>query len=143
MIKKLVSIFALPFLLFCFHIVLSLFDVYQKYHWPDIPMHVLGGVFIANSFSLALTYFQEKKLLSELNLLSTSVFLFALTSTAAVFWEFGEFSWDFFVHASAQMSLEDTMVDMFLGIFWGGAALIVFLARHDIKEYTKKGKIPQ
>ncbi|MHC4596032.1 MAG: hypothetical protein ACYS19_13965 [Planctomycetota bacterium] len=142
MIKKLLSIFALPFLLFCFHIVLSLLDVYQRYHWPDIPMHVLGGVFIANSFRLALRYFQEKKLLSELNLLSTSVFLFALTSTVAVIWEFGEFSWDFFFDTSAQMSLEDTMADMFLGIL-GGSALIAFLSRHNIKEYLKRDRIPQ
>jgi hypothetical protein len=104
-------------------------------------MHVLGGVFIAYSFSLAVTYFQERKILSELNVFSRSVFLFALTSAATVIWEFGEFTLDFFFDTVAQASLEDTMLDMFLGLV-GGTALIVFLARASIKECLKKDKTP-
>ena len=99
-------------------------------------MHVLGGVFIAYSLNLAITYFQERKLASELNILSRSVFLFALTSSAAVIWEFGEFSLDFLFGTVAQASLEDTMLDMFLGLV-GGTALIVILARGSIKDYLE------
>lgn len=142
MIKKLFIIFLLPTLLFCFHLVLVSLGLYEKYHWPDIPMHILGGVFIANSFNLGITYFQQRKTVSELNVLSRSVFLFALTSSAAVIWEFGEFTLDFFFDTKAQASLEDTMLDMFLGLL-GGTALIVFLARHSIKEHIKKVKSPQ
>ncbi len=139
MIKKLVSFFALPTLLFCLHLVMVFLGFYKRHPWLDIPMHVLGGVFIAYSFNLAMTYFQERRLLSELNILSRSVFLFALTSTATVIWEFGEFTLDFFFDTMAQTSLEDTMLDMFLGLV-GGTALIVFLARRNIKEYMKKEK---
>ncbi|MHC4546523.1 MAG: hypothetical protein ACYTDW_18990 [Planctomycetota bacterium] len=142
MIKKLVSIFALPFGLFCVQLVMVFLGFYERHPWLDIPMHVLGGVFITYSFSLAMTYFQERKILSELNVLSRSVFLFALTSTATVIWEFGEFTLDFFFDTVAQLSLEDTMLDMFLGIV-GGTALIVFLARGEIKEYVKKDKTPE
>jgi hypothetical protein len=142
MIKKLVRIFALPFGLFCFQLVLIALGIYERYHWPDIPMHVLGGVFIAYSFSLAVTYFQERKILSELNVLSRSVFLFGLTSSAAVIWEFGEFTLDFFFDTVAQASLEDTMLDMFLGLV-GGTALIVFLARGSTKKCIKKDKTPE
>jgi hypothetical protein len=105
-------------------------------------MHVFGGVFIAYSFSLGLEYFQEKKLLSELNVLSSSVFLFALTSTVAVIWEFGEFTLDFFFDTNSQAGLEDTMLDMFLGML-GGTAFIIFLARHSIKEYMQRIKKAQ
>ena len=139
MIKKLVRIFALPTLLFCLHLVMVFLGFYKRHPWLDMPMHVLGGVFIAYSFSLALTYFQERRILSELNILSRSVFLFALTSTAAVIWEFGEFTLDFFFGTHAQASLAETLLDMFLGIL-GGTALIVFLARDSIKEYIKKEK---
>ncbi len=142
MIKKLVRIFALPFGLFCFQLVLIAVGVYERYDWPDIPMHVLGGVFITYSFSLAVTYFQERKILSELNVLSRSVFLFGLTSAAAVIWEFGEFTLDFFFDTVAQASLEDTMLDMFLGLV-GGTALIVFLARGSTKKCIKKDKTPE
>lgn len=142
MIKKLVSIFALPTLLFCLHLVMVFLGIYERYPWLDIPMHVLGGVFIAYSFNLAVTYFQERKLLSELNILSRIVFLFTLTSTAAVIWELGEFTIDFFFSTNAQASVEDTILDMFLGLV-GGTALIVFLARRNIKECVKKDKTPQ
>lgn len=142
MLKKLVRIFALPILLFCFHLVLVLSGIFRRYPWLDMPTHVLGGVFIANSFSLAITYFQERKLISELNVLSRSVFLFALTSSAVVIWEFGEFALDFLFDTSAQASLDDTMLDMFLGLL-GGTALIIFLARGSTKKYIKKAKNPQ
>ncbi len=142
MIKKLVSIFALPTVLFCLNLVMVFLGFYERHPWLDIPMHVLGGVFIAYSFSLAVTYFQERRILSELNVLSRSVFLFTLTSSAAVIWELGEFTLDFFFDTVAQASLEDTMLDMFLGML-GGTALIVFLARRNIKECVKKDKTPE
>ena len=142
MIKKLVSFFALPALLFCLHLVMVFLGLYKAHPWIDIPMHVLGGVFIAYSFSLAVTYFQAGNILSELNVISRIVFLFALTSLATVIWEFGEFSLDSVFGTLAQASLADTMLDMFLGLV-GGAFLIVFLARGQIKDYVTKDKTPQ
>ena len=90
MIRKLVGFFALPFGLICVHLVLVALGLYKKYHWPDIPMHILGGVFITYSFRLAVRYLQERKILSEMNVFSRSVFLFGLTSSAVVIWEFGD-----------------------------------------------------
>jgi hypothetical protein len=142
MINKLVRIFALPILLFCLQLALIALGFYERHPWLDIPMHVLGGIFIAYSFSLAVTYFQERKILSELNVFSRSIFLFGLTSVAAVIWEIGEFTLDFFFDTVAQAGLEDTMLDMFLGLV-GGMALIVFLARASIKECVKKDRMPQ
>ncbi len=139
MIRKLVGFFALPFGLFCFHLVLVFVGIFQRYPWLDIPTHFLGGVFITYSFSLTLTYLQERKILSELNILTRSVFLFGLTSSAVVIWEFGEFALDFFFDTAAQLGLKDTMLDMFLGLA-GGMALIVFLGRGGIKECVKKDK---
>ena len=136
MIKKLVRIFSLPSLLFCLHLALVFLGFYKRHPWIDIPMHVLGGVFIAYSLNLGITYFQQRKIISDLNVFSRSVFLFALTSSATVIWEFGEFTLDFLFGTVAQASLEDTMLDMFLGLV-GGTALIVFLARGSIKNYLE------
>ena len=128
MIKKLISFFALPAILFCLHLAMIFLGFYKRDPWLDIPMHILGGVFIAYSFSLAVAYFQQRKILSEMNVLTRSIFLFALTSAAAVIWEFGEFIVDFLLSTNAQASVKDTMLDMFLGLV-GGTVLIVFLAR--------------
>jgi len=125
MIKKLVTFFALPFGLFCFHFVLSYFDIYQRYGWPDIPMHFFGGVFITYSFFLTLRYFQKNGFLPELNLVFRSIFLLSLAATATIFWEFGEFAVDFLFRINTQVSLEDTMLDMCLGVL-GGAVFVVF-----------------
>jgi hypothetical protein len=139
MIRKLAGFFALPFGLFCLQLVMVFSGVYERYDWPDMPMHILGGVFITYSFSLTISYFQERKILSEMNIFTRSVFLFGLTSSAVVIWEFGEFTLDFFFDTVAQAGLEDTMLDMFLGLV-GGTALIVFQARGGIREYLKRAK---
>jgi H+/Cl- antiporter ClcA len=89
-----------------------------------------------------LNYFQEGKILSVLNVLFRSVFIYPSTSPAAVIWVFGRFILDSFVDAVARTSLKDTMMYMFLGLV-GGAALIVFMARYEIKEYIKKAKTPR
>ena len=175
MIKKLVSFFALPALLFCLHLVMVFLGLYKAHPWIDIPMHVLGGVFIAYSFSLAVTYFQAGNILSELNVISRIVFLFALTSLATVIWEFGEFTLDSLCGTLAQASLAEVPIpyrervgrsklsvvndgQRFLSsMLWtalaynpvrvlglvGGAFLIVFLARGQIKDYVTKDKTPQ
>jgi len=137
MIKKVVSFFALPFGLFCFHLVLSFFHICQRYHWTDIPMHFLGGAFITYSFFLTLRYFQKIGHLPELNLVFRSIFLLSLAATATVFWEFGEFALDYLFHIHTQVGLEDTMLDMFLGVL-GGAVFIIFSEARRISTQTDR-----
>jgi hypothetical protein len=139
MIKKVVSFFALPFGLFCFHGVLAFFDIYQKYAWMDIPMHFFGGVCITYSFRLALKYFQKQGHLPELNLVFMSIFLLSLAATATVFWEFGEFALDYSFQIHTQAGLEDTMLDMFLGVL-GGAVFIIFSEARDTHFVAKSSK---
>ena len=82
-------------------------------------MHPLGGIAITYFFSRALTILQKSGLVGAVDQRVRTVLLFALTATAAVFWEFGEFLVDHFFGTRMQRGLEDTLLDMFLGIVGG------------------------
>lgn len=52
-----------------------------------------------------------------------ALLVFALTYSAAVFWEFAEFVSDRLASTTAQLSLGDTLLDLHLGIVGGTAYL--------------------
>jgi len=62
--------------------------------------------------------------LGHVTLLGQTVLVFAVTCTAATFWEFGEFARDRLFDSNVQLSLANTMRDLLLGCL--GA--LVFLA---------------
>ena len=124
---KLLKIFTLPIMVFILHVVLSLgFKVYQILPWFDILEHVLGGFVIAHSFILSLKFFQKKKLVDEMNNIVKAIFIFTLVSTAAVFWEIGEFTIDFIFKTRYQAGLADTMLDVLLGMSGGLVSILLF-----------------
>ena len=49
----------------------------------------------------------------------------SLTATAAVFWEFGEFTIDQMFGTNVQVSLANTMQDMAMGIFGGFVSISI------------------
>ena len=114
-----------PILVFGLHSVsASSLDFYAA--WPplDIPMHFFGGMAIAFFFARADRVAEEMDLLGRPSALLFPLAVFALTCTAAVFWEFAEFLSDRFFNTQMQDGLEDTLFDMFLGIV-GGITLLV------------------
>lgn len=114
-----------PILVFGLHSVsASSLDLYAA--WPplDIPMHFFGGVAIAFFFARAYRVAEEMDFLGRPSALLYPIAVFALTCSAAVFWEFAEFLSDRFFHTQMQDGLEDTLFDMFLGIV-GGITLLV------------------
>lgn len=122
----LIKIFAFPILVFLLHLVFEVLNLYTAVSWLDIMMHLLGGVFIAYSFNLSLKYFQENQLIPQLHSLVRAAFLFSLVATAAVLWEFGEFTIDYLFRTSSQSGLQDTISDMFLGLV-GGTVFILYV----------------
>jgi hypothetical protein len=118
-----------PILVFGLHsISASSLDLYAA--WPplDIPMHFFGGMAIAFFFSRAYRVAEEMDFLGRPSAILFPVAVFALTCTAAVFWEFAEFLSDRFFNTQMQDGLEDTLFDMFLGIVGGIALLVPALA---------------
>ena len=113
---------------FVIHVIASrVLDAYTHYPRLDIPMHLLGGATIGYFFHRASILASARGILGPFHRLTHVILVFALTCTAAVFWEFAEFVTDRFFHTQAQLGLQDTLGDMFNGIC-GGAALLVIVS---------------
>jgi peptidoglycan biosynthesis protein MviN/MurJ (putative lipid II flippase) len=106
-----------PIFVFTIHVFLSLgLHIYILLPWMDIPMHYLGGLSIAYSLFLLLIFLKERGIITHLDRVIELTFVFTLVATIAVFWEFSEFSMDQLLGTNVQISLQNTMQDLFMGI---------------------------
>lgn len=115
----------LPFAVFlahecCSHVV----DGYARWPAIDIPLHFLGGFAIAAFAGGALRIFAGRGLVRPPDPILRILLLFALACTAAVFWEFAEWTADRFFGTHCQLSLADTLLDLFMGMLGGLAFLL-------------------
>jgi hypothetical protein len=62
------------------------------------------------------------------------VFIFSLTGTATVLWEFVEFLYDQLLNTNIQISLANTMQDQFMGIL--GAMAWIFIYVKKLEKFT-------
>jgi hypothetical protein len=116
-----------PIATFLLHAFLSrVLDAYTRFPPLDIPMHLLGGVAIAYFFSSSFRALPDGVVSGDARWLAESLCVASLTATASVFWEFAEFTSDRLFSTGAQKGLEDTILDMALGIL--GGVLYLFIA---------------
>lgn len=119
-----------PLAVFAVHTVAAVvFHAYAKYPLLDVPMHFLGGLVIAYFFHRAIVN-ASRFGFPDLDYDAVRCLLvFSLVCTAAVFWEFAEWIWDRLFQTHHQTSLDDTMLDLALGI-GGGAVFLALSARN-------------
>ena len=94
--------------------------LYKLYPPLDIPTHLMGGMAITYFFRSAIR--NSQKNVGEIPLLIQVLFAFTATGTTAVVWEFYENLSDFFLSTQHVHGLNDTLKDMFVGLF--GALLV-------------------
>jgi hypothetical protein len=114
-----------PLFVFTFHILSTrVFGIYRL--WPNFDdiMHFSGGVAIAYFFVHALIIGREYNIFSSFTKFTFVITAFSFTSTVAVIWEFLEWASDHYLGTYLQNSLDDTMLDMLLGMC-GGLVVIV------------------
>ena len=104
----------------CSHVV----DGYARWPAIDIPLHFLGGFAIAHFAGGALRVFAGRGLVRPPDPLLRILLLFGLACAAAVFWEFAEWTADRFFGTRCQLSLDDTLLDLFMGMLGGLAFLL-------------------
>ena len=114
-----------PLSVFLLHVFISrVLNGYILYPPLDIPMHFFGGVAMAYFLSKCFAALPGDALAPTLRPLAELVFVVSLTTTASVLWEFAEFASDSLFGTRAQLGLDDTLLDMALGIA-GGASWVL------------------
>lgn len=120
----------------------AIFNIYVTFPHFDIPMHFFGGFAIGilgtHVYDQVAAYHGIKSWLWWQELL----FVMSFVVMVAVFWEFYEFILDvvvgrLFVVAKNQLSLIDTMGDLFFG-WMGGVMAHVF--RHPLAQFGLRFK---
>jgi hypothetical protein len=114
-----------PLGVFGFYLIGLVFDWYDRFPPLDIPTHFMGGVAITYFFRSAIK--QSQKFLGEIPSLIQILFAFTCTGTTIILWEFYENAFDTLFGTTMVRGLEDTIVDMFLGL--SGALVLTVLYR--------------
>lgn len=98
-------------------------DLYDLYPWLDMPTHFLGGI--------AITYFFRSAIRNSQNLTGVIPYpiqvllAFTSTGTTIILWEFYENTIDYFFGFNTVRGLEETVVDMAMGL--AGALVLSLL----------------
>ena len=103
-------------------LALHLYDLFPPL---DLPSHLLGGVAITYFFRSAIK--NSQSLVGDIPILIQIIFAFTCTGTTIIFWEFYENLLDRFFGTHMVRGLEDTIVDMFVGLL--GALVFTLLYR--------------
>jgi hypothetical protein len=88
--------------------------VFKVFPSLDMPVHFLGGFMITYFYRAALRHAQ--KLVGEIPLPIQVLCALTCTGTTAVLWEFYENIMDFFVGTHMVRGLQDTLVDLLMGL---------------------------
>ena len=133
-----------PLLVFAIHVVASRgLNAYVRFPPTDIPMHFAGGVAIAFFISGCFRALPRDTDRSSRVVVLEGVLVGSLATTAALLWEFAEFSIDRLVGTNIQVSLNNTMQDLALGML-GALVLVIIRARQlrvagaDIREVASE-----
>lgn len=116
------------------HFVATLFYWYWTYRWIDMPMHFLGGFWVAMAFFY---FFYPKIRFTEYPVLNTAALALSFVVFVGVLWEFYEFLYDFFVTKRIFMDQNlfgaamriDMIKDLFLDFLGGSVSTFLFLRK--------------
>ena len=91
-------------------------DIYSVRPYFDIPMHFIGGVAMAYFLGHLFKEFASRGFLGKPNKTLLLILTFFAACTVAIFWEFYEFTADYFFQTSVQGGIPDTMLDLLMGM---------------------------
>ena len=121
-----------PLSVFLFYLFGLALHLYDRFPPLDIPVHFMGGAAITYFFRGAIRNLQN--FLGELPALVQTIFAFTCTGTTIIFWELYENAFDFLLGTHMVRGLEDTIVDMVLGLL---GALVVSVLYRGSQSYRK------
>jgi hypothetical protein len=102
------------------------FHLFKLFPPLDLPFHFLGGVILTYFYRLVIK--NSQKLVGEIPFLIQVLFAFTCTATTTILWEFYENILDFFFGTHVVRGLQDTIMDLFIGLL-GAFVFSVFYRR--------------
>ena len=118
----------------CAHVV----DGYTLWPPVDIPLHLFGGFAIAFFSSGVIIAFADHEVIEHPHALIHAALVFSVACTVAVFWEFAEWTADHTLGTSCQIGLDDTILDLLMGVLGGGVFAAVVLMKMSKRETSNK-----
>ena len=115
-----------PLSIIAFYAIGLALHLYDLFPPLDLPSHLMGGVAITYFFRSAIK--SSQRIVGDIPIPIQIIFAFTCTGTTIIFWEFYENLLDLFFGTHMVRGLEDTIVDMFLGLL-GALVLTVFYGR--------------
>ena len=114
-----------PFSVFSFYVIGLALHLFRMLPFIDIPTHFLGGVTITYFYRAAIR--NSQKFLGDIPIPIQVLLAFTATGTTTVLWEFYENFIDHFFGTHMVRGLEDTIMDMAMGL--SGALVLSLLYR--------------
>jgi hypothetical protein len=115
-----------PLSVILFYLVGRGLGLYELFPPLDIPSHFIGGVAITYFYRVASRNAQP--MVGVIPYSIQILLAFTTTGTTIIFWEFYENLFDFFFGTHMVRGLEDTILDMLVGLL-GALALSIFYRR--------------
>ena len=115
-----------PLSVLAFYAIGLALRLFESFPFLDIPTHFMGGVVITYFYRVAIRHSQ--KLVGQIPFPIQVLLAFTCTGTTTILWEFYENLADFFLGTQMVRGLEDTIVDLFVGLL-GGLVLSLFYRR--------------
>lgn len=135
--KDLFILFLLIFIV-AVHILAMANFWYWTVPWLDIPMHFLGGFWVAALFFWLFSkkLSQEYKKILGGNFLILLILCLGFVSLVCVLWEFYEFSYDHYIFSKnslllAQGDVTDTMTDLLMDLIGGFVVVLLYKIKRE------------
>lgn len=115
-----------PLMVLAFYALGLTFQLFKRFPPLDIPTHFMGGVVITYFYRTAIR--NSQKLIGEIPFPIQILFAITCTATTTILWEFYENILDFFAGTQMVRGVQDTIVDLFVGLL-GALVLSLFYRR--------------
>lgn len=115
-----------PLSVFGFYAVGLAFRLFKSFPYLDMPTHFMGGVVITYFYRAAIR--NSQKIVGDIPYPVQVLLAITCTGTTTVLWEFYENLADYFLGTQMVRGLEDTIVDLLLGLS-GALVLSLFYKR--------------
>jgi len=109
-----------------FYLLARSFLLFKLFPPLDIPTHLMGGIAITYFYRVAIGHSQ--KVVGEIPFPIQVLLAITCTGTTAILWEFYENILDRFFGTTMVRGVEDTIVDLLMGLL-GALALSLFYRR--------------